>query len=307
MANIKLKISVDYLHRNHQCVEWIGFLEHGSHGLRADYLKVIKVDGGTYVVHDLSRSMRPRGFGKSLIGHYSNSYKGAVSMMRLNCDYSGINWANPIRSFEKNRVNFDDMSSTLEEIANKICLGGVNLDEFGQCRIICADEDMQIKISDLLKKSSQSPCTDTLSIASGLGEHFGAIHAIEAVKEAKKEKLELYRENLGLKSKLRMLTHQPSPSGSARYRPRPSKDLRKVYMMKDAHSGLYKIGKSVNPQNREKTLQSEKPSISMVFFCKETDDFNEKVLHLEYSSQRIRGEWFDLSPAQVRFIISQSR
>tara|TARA_R110002074_G_scaffold340643_1_gene511124 strand:- start:283 stop:1206 length:924 start_codon:yes stop_codon:yes gene_type:complete len=307
MANIKLKISVDYLHRNHQCVEWIGFLEYGPYGLRADYLKVINADGGMYVIHDNSRSMRPQGFSKCLIGRNQDSYKGALSMMSLNCNNSGIHWVNPIKSFDSEVVNFEDMSDTLDKIANEICLEGVSLDEFGQCRIVAADEDMRVKLSGLMKQSFQCPCIDTRSIAIGLGKHFGEIHAAEGIKEVNREKMDLYHENLDLKSRIRRLNRNLSPSEPVKFRPRPSDDLRRVYIMKDSHSGLYKIGKSVNPNHRERTLQSEKPSITMVFQCDETKDFNEKALHREYASQRKRGEWFDLSPAQVRFIISQSR
>lgn len=75
-----------------------------------------------------------------------------------------------------------------------------------------------------------------------------------------------------------------------------------VYIMKDDHNGLYKIGKSVNPKYRERTLQSEKPSIKMVFFTEERDDFSEYSLHSEFAEFRIRGEWFDLTPCQVRYI-----
>ena len=75
-----------------------------------------------------------------------------------------------------------------------------------------------------------------------------------------------------------------------------------VYIMKDKANGLYKIGKSVNPRQRESTLQSEKPTISMVFKTEERDGFSEKTLHAKYAGQRKRGEWFHLTPAQVRYI-----
>jgi hypothetical protein len=77
---------------------------------------------------------------------------------------------------------------------------------------------------------------------------------------------------------------------------------RYVYLMKDKANGLYKIGKSIDPKHRERTLQSEKPSIHMVFSAQERDDFNEKSLHRRYAEHRKRGEWFSLTPAQVRFI-----
>ena len=75
-----------------------------------------------------------------------------------------------------------------------------------------------------------------------------------------------------------------------------------VYLMKDSANGLYKIGKSVRPKYRERTLQSEKPSVKMVFSTPERPDLNERLLHLRYADQRKRGEWFQLTPAQVRFI-----
>ncbi len=80
-----------------------------------------------------------------------------------------------------------------------------------------------------------------------------------------------------------------------------------VYLMKDKANGLYKIGKSINPSYRERTLQSEKPSIEMVFNAPERGDFNERSLHLKYAEVRKRGEWFILTPAQVRFICRESR
>jgi hypothetical protein len=77
------------------------------------------------------------------------------------------------------------------------------------------------------------------------------------------------------------------------------KSLNKTYLMKDNNTGLYKIGKSKNPKHREKTLQSEKPTIKMV---KVFDKDIEKKLHAIYNDQRVRGEWFDLTPIQVKYI-----
>jgi hypothetical protein len=72
--------------------------------------------------------------------------------------------------------------------------------------------------------------------------------------------------------------------------------------MKDKFTGYYKIGRSVKPKYRERTLQSEKPTIELVFSTAETKKINEKLLHAKYKDQQVRGEWFDLSPAQVRYI-----
>ena len=75
-----------------------------------------------------------------------------------------------------------------------------------------------------------------------------------------------------------------------------------VYLMKDKSTGYYKIGRSVDPKYRERTLQSEKPTIQLVFSSVETKEINEKLLHSQYKDQNIRGEWFDLSSSQVRYI-----
>ena len=65
------------------------------------------------------------------------------------------------------------------------------------------------------------------------------------------------------------------------------------------HNGLYKIGKSINPKVRERTLQSEKPSIEMV---RVWNYDIEKKLHSLYNEFRVRGEYFNLTPIQVKYI-----
>jgi len=74
-----------------------------------------------------------------------------------------------------------------------------------------------------------------------------------------------------------------------------------IYVMIDKNTGYYKIGKSINPKYRERTLQSEKPTIEMlhVFSGKSSD---EKKLHEIFKQKRIRGEWFDLSGSDVQLI-----
>ncbi len=74
---------------------------------------------------------------------------------------------------------------------------------------------------------------------------------------------------------------------------------RKTYLMKDNHSGLYKIGRSKTPGLRENTLQSEKPDTILV---KTWDENIEKILQTKYHRDRKRGEWFSLTPLQVRYI-----
>ena len=74
---------------------------------------------------------------------------------------------------------------------------------------------------------------------------------------------------------------------------------KKTYLIKDYGTGFYKIGFSVNPSQREKTLQSEKPNIKMI---KVFDKNIEKELHSKYDKFRVRGEWFNLNNIQVKYI-----
>lgn len=82
-----------------------------------------------------------------------------------------------------------------------------------------------------------------------------------------------------------------------------------VYLMLDKNTGYHKIGISNNPEFREKTLQSEKPTITMLA-CKKYPhrkiaEAIESALHTTYSAQRIRGEWFNLNEEDV-FIIMET-
>ncbi len=76
-----------------------------------------------------------------------------------------------------------------------------------------------------------------------------------------------------------------------------------LYLMKDLANGYYKIGISNNPEYREKTLQSEKPTIKLIT----SKDFSnrkialvfESSLHKSYENKRLRGEWFELNEREI--------
>ena len=80
-----------------------------------------------------------------------------------------------------------------------------------------------------------------------------------------------------------------------------------VYLMKDTSNGYYKIGISNKPEYREKTLQSEKPTIEMLackkFPIRKIAEAIESALHNAYSQQRLRGEWFNLNEEDVAAIL----
>jgi hypothetical protein len=68
--------------------------------------------------------------------------------------------------------------------------------------------------------------------------------------------------------------------------------------MIDKNTGYYKIGRSLKPKFREKTLQSEKPTIELLF-SNDAKIKKEKDLHNMFSDKRIRGEWFDLNGSDL--------
>lgn len=80
-----------------------------------------------------------------------------------------------------------------------------------------------------------------------------------------------------------------------------------VYLMIDTTNNFYKIGISNSPQYREKTLQSEKPTIELIcakkFPTRIIAESIEKALHNSFKEKRIRGEWFELNEKDVADII----
>ena len=80
-----------------------------------------------------------------------------------------------------------------------------------------------------------------------------------------------------------------------------------VYLMHDTSNGYYKIGISNKPYYREKTLQSEKPTIELItskkFPVRKIAESIEKSLHSVYDNKRLRGEWFELERDDVKNII----
>lgn len=79
-----------------------------------------------------------------------------------------------------------------------------------------------------------------------------------------------------------------------------------IYLMFDNNNNYYKIGRSNNPKYRESTLQSEKPSIDLLFYWKD-EPHVEKMLHYLHSNKRIRGEWFALNSNDVNNLIAEYR
>lgn len=75
-----------------------------------------------------------------------------------------------------------------------------------------------------------------------------------------------------------------------------------IYIMIDHNTGYYKIGHSKNVLRRESTLQSEKPTIELLYTF-EGDIKDERDLHENYKDLRVRGEWFALEQWMIDAII----
>lgn len=96
------------------------------------------------------------------------------------------------------------------------------------------------------------------------------------------------------------LTHVPT---EVNIENKKNKDSCYVYMMKDEVNGYHKIGISKNPNYRERTLQSEKPTIRLIaakeYPIRSIAEAIEMALHKTYETKRLRGEWFDLTDEDI--------
>lgn len=77
-----------------------------------------------------------------------------------------------------------------------------------------------------------------------------------------------------------------------------------IYLCRNKRNGYVKIGFSITPELREKTLQSEEPELFFEHTFPGTTMDDESELHRRYASRRLRGEWFELTPQDVTEIIS---
>jgi len=78
-----------------------------------------------------------------------------------------------------------------------------------------------------------------------------------------------------------------------------------VYLIR-SESGHYKIGRTVNPEDRIQTFSVKLPfRVEYEHLIKCEDQVAlERALHTRFSDKRVEGEWFDLSPEDVAYIKS---
>ena len=75
-----------------------------------------------------------------------------------------------------------------------------------------------------------------------------------------------------------------------------------IYVIKHrGKSSIYKIGKSADFHQRFETIQSYNSTELEIILVQKTslNSYLEKILHFEFKSKKIRGEWFDLSKEDV--------
>ena len=77
-----------------------------------------------------------------------------------------------------------------------------------------------------------------------------------------------------------------------------------TYLMFNFRNRYTKIGKSVDPGFREKTLHAEDPDIHVLAI---SWDEGERDLHKTYARKRLRGEWFDLDLQTIEGLLLDKR
>jgi hypothetical protein len=83
----------------------------------------------------------------------------------------------------------------------------------------------------------------------------------------------------------------------AEARNQPSTRTGAIYLIKSA--GRYKLGQSVNPEQRIGSMTlSEKPEILVIHHCSAWKEA-ERELHLRFAHKRGHGEWFDFSKDEL--------
>lgn len=98
-------------------------------------------------------------------------------------------------------------------------------------------------------------------------------------------------------------------------RQKSDEDSVRIYIVRDNIRLNYKIGSSVNPMRRYNELCNQinpaiidgtpqERSLSLLWYSNVVDRKVEKIIHDQYKSFNIKGEWFKLSSTQIKEIIN---
>lgn len=82
-----------------------------------------------------------------------------------------------------------------------------------------------------------------------------------------------------------------------------------VYLMRHPEAGLFKIGRTIRPGDRERAIQKRAGELTEVVHLIDTDDAArlEAELHRVYREYRSAGEWFRLPEEAVKAIKATER
>jgi hypothetical protein len=81
----------------------------------------------------------------------------------------------------------------------------------------------------------------------------------------------------------------------------PHDNEKHIYLMLNIRNNHFKIGSSKNARYREKTLQAQEPEVKLItYWCGPVSV--EKDLHKHFHENRVRGEWFKLSFADLQIL-----
>lgn len=77
-----------------------------------------------------------------------------------------------------------------------------------------------------------------------------------------------------------------------------------IYFIKNTTTNNYKIGKSYNPTNRLKQLQTGNDCKLEIYHIFESDNAKlESYLHQYFKNNKILGEWFEISDSDIDNVI----
>lgn len=113
------------------------------------------------------------------------------------------------------------------------------------------------------------------------------------------QRIDLFKKILEFKTKKQDVLESVNNFNTIKINPKKESQDSVCYIIKNKRNDLYKIGYSKSPKNREYTLQSQEPEVEIIKIFKNNW---ESVLHEKYKKQRLRGEWFNLSKIQVKYI-----
>ena len=94
-----------------------------------------------------------------------------------------------------------------------------------------------------------------------------------------------------------MVTHQPLDYSREGH----------IYILQSGDTGIYKIGRSFSPKNRQKELQagSAQPlQLLREVYARDCVAL-ERLLHKRYGMYRQKGEWFSLPPDLLRQLLQE--